>query len=234
MWNLYDLAQGGALRRWSSNNPKASLMSRKRFAIVRAARQAFLEGGYAQTSMDSIAKAAGVGIKTVYRHFEDKDDLFSAVMQAACNPEGFDPVSGRWKEPEKEPERPWFAKPPDSALVAAGIEYLQHVLSDEQLALYRVVVQDAHSFPELGRRYQKQVIERAHEVFLRYLARWIPIKKWKIRDKRGAAEAFTALLRAGIFENALYGLDRISETQITTRARAAAPKMLILLNSGGL
>lgn len=234
MLNLYDLAEGGALRRWSSSNPKASLMSRKRFAIVRAARQAFLEGGYAETSMDSIAKAAGVGIKTVYRHFEDKDELFSAVMQAACNPEGFDPVSGRWKEREDEPERPWFSKPPHSALVAAGIEYLHHLLSDEQLALYRVVTRDAHSFPELGRRYQKQVIERAHEVFLRYLARWIPVEKWKIRDKRGAAEAFAALLRAGVFEKALYGLDRASETEITTHARAAAVKMLILLSSGGL
>jgi AcrR family transcriptional regulator len=228
------LAEGGALRRWSSTDPKASLMSRKRFAIVRAARQTFLEGGYAQTSMDSIAKAAGVGIKTVYRHFEDKDDLFSAVMQAACNPEGFDPVSGRWKEPEDEPERPWFSKPPHSALVTAGIEYLHHVLSDEQLALYRVVTRDAHSFPALGRRYKEQVIERAHDVFVGYLARWIPVEKWKIRDKRCAAQAFTALLRAGIFENALYGLNRTSETEIAAHARAAAAKMLILLNSGGL
>lgn len=209
-------------------------MSRKRLAIVRAARQAFLEGGYAQTSMDSIAKIAGVGIKTVYRHFEDKNDLFSAVMQAACNPDGFDPVSGRWTEPEDEPERPWFLEPPHSALVAAGIEYLHHVLSDEQLALYRVVVRDADRFPELGRRYQEQVIERAHEVFLRYLARWIPIEKWKIREKRGAAEAFTALLRAGLLEKALYGTNRASGTEIAAHARAAAAKMLILLNSGGL
>jgi len=220
------------LRRWSSSNPKASLMSRKRFAIVRAARHAFLERGYAQTSMDSIAKAAGVGIKTVYRHFEDKDDLFSAVMQAACNPDAFDPVSGRWKELQVEPERPWFAKPPHSALVAAGIEYLQHLLSGEQLALYRVVIRDAHSFPELGRRYQEQVIERAHDVFVRYLARWIPVEKWNISDKPGAAQAFTALLRAGIFETVLYGRGRVSEGEITTRARVSAARMLVLLNSG--
>jgi len=222
------------LRRWSSSNPKASLMARKRFAIVRAARQAFLEGGYAQTSMDRIAKAAGVGIKTVYRHFEDKDDLFSAVMQAACNPAAFDHVSGRWKEPKNEAERPWFAKPPHSALVAAGIEYLHHVLSDEQLALYRVVIRDAHRFPELGRRYQAQVIERAHDVFVHYLARWIPVEKWKISNERAAAQVFTALLRAGIFENALYGRDRVSEGEITNRARGAAARMLILLHGGGL
>ncbi len=207
-------------------------MGRKRLAIIAAAGQAFLEGGYAKTSMDSIAKAAEVGIKTLYRHFENKDDLFSAVMQAACNPEAFDEVSGEWKKQVDEPERPWFSKPPRTALVAAGIEYLQHVLSDEQLALYRVVTQDAHSFPELGRRYREQVIERSNEVFIRYLTRWISAEGWKIRDKQGAAEVFTALLRSGVFEEVLHGLRTFSDSGIARHARRAATNMLALLNSG--
>jgi len=40
-------------------------MEKKHAAIVDAARTAFLESSYAETSMDSIAKAAKVGIKTV-------------------------------------------------------------------------------------------------------------------------------------------------------------------------
>lgn len=220
------------MRIWSSDDPKASLMGRKRLAIVRAARQAFLDGGYAKASMDSIAKAAGVGIKTIYRHFENKDDLFSAVMQAACNPEAFDEVSGEWKKQAGEPERPWFSKPPRTALVAAGIEYLQHVLSDEQLALYRVVTQDAHTFPELGRRYREQVVERSYDVFIRYLTRWIPAESWKIGDKRDAARVFTALLRAGIFEEVLHGLRRFSDSEVAGHARRAAARMLVLLASG--
>lgn len=219
------------MRTWSNADPKASLMGRKRLAIVGAAREAFLEGGYANTSMDSIAKAAEVGIKTLYRHFENKDDLFSAVMQAACNPEAFDEMSGEWRKQADEPERPWFSKPPRTALVAAGIEYLQHVLSDEQLALYRVVTQDAHRFPELGRRYREQVVERSYAVFIRYLIRWIPTEGWNIRDKRGTAEVFTALLRAGIFEEVLHGLRRFSDSEITSHSRRAAANMLILLSS---
>jgi TetR/AcrR family transcriptional repressor of mexJK operon len=206
-------------------------MGRKRLAIVRAAGQAFLEGGYAKTSMDSIAKASGVGIKTLYRHFENKDDLFSAVMQAACNPEAFDEVSGEWRKRTEESERPWFSKPPRTALVAAGIDYLQHVLSKEQLALYRVVTQDAHNFPELGRRYREQVVERSHDVFIRYLTRWIPDEDWDIRDKRGAAQAFTALLRAGVFDEALHGLRGFSDSEIAGHARRAAANMLVLLRS---
>ncbi len=44
---------------WSDNNPKAVLMERKRAAIVAAARQAFLENGYAQTSMDRVNPIQG-------------------------------------------------------------------------------------------------------------------------------------------------------------------------------
>ncbi len=143
-------------------------------------------------------------------------------------------MSGHWKEAKDEAERPWFEKPPHSALVAAGIEYLHHLFSDKQLALYRVVVRDAHRFPELGRRNQAQVIERTHDVFVRYPGRWIPAEKWKISDRHAAAETFTALLRAGIFENALYGRARVSEGEITSKARAAAARMLMLLNADGL
>jgi TetR/AcrR family transcriptional repressor of mexJK operon len=216
---------------WSSDNPKASLMKRKRSAIVHAARKSFLEGGYGKTSMDSIAEAAGVGIKTLYRHFENKDDLFSAVMHAACDPASFDELSGEQQEKTVEPEKAWFSKPPRTALVLAGIEYLQHALSKEQLDLYRVVTQDAHLFPELGSRYREQVIERRNDIFARYLDRWAPIEKWKVKDKRGAANLFSGLLRAGIFEEALHGLRRFDQSEIAAHARLAATQMLALLNS---
>jgi AcrR family transcriptional regulator len=219
------------LKRWSSDNPKASLMRRKRSAIVHAARKLFLEGGYAKTSMDSIADAAGVGIKTVYRHFENKDDLFSAVMRAACNPSAFDESSGEEQETPKDSGEPWFSKPPRTALLMAGIEYLEHTLSDEQLALYRVVTRDAHLFPELGKHYREQVIERRNVIFGQYLDRWASVEKWKIKDKRGAANAFSGLLKAGIFDDALHGLRKIDQSDIETHARLAAAQMLVLLNS---
>jgi TetR/AcrR family transcriptional repressor of mexJK operon len=206
-------------------------MKRKRSAIVYAARKLFLEGGYAKTSMDGIADAAGVGIKTIYRHFENKDDLFSAVMRAACNPSAFDELSGEEQEMATESGRPWISKPPRTALVMAGIEYLQHALSEEQLALYRVVTQDAHFFPELGKQYREQLIERRNEVFGRYLDRWASVEKWKIKDKQGAANAFSGLLKAGIFDDALHGLRKIDRSDIEAHARFAAAQMLVLLNS---
>lgn len=207
-------------------------MKRKQSAIVRAARNLFLEGGYAKTSMDSIAEAAGVGIKTVYRHFLNKDDLFSAVMQAACHPVAFDELGFEEQEQTAETEKPWFTEKPGTALVMAGTEFLQHVLSEEQLALYRVVTQDAYRFPDLGKRYREQVIDRRNEIFIRYLNHWAPIENWKVKGHYGAANTFTSLLRAGVFDDALHGLRKFDATEIADHARFAAEKMLVLLNSG--
>jgi AcrR family transcriptional regulator len=49
--------------------------------LVDAARQLFGDGGYAATSLDAIANAAGVTKGAVYHHFGSKDALFEAVFE---------------------------------------------------------------------------------------------------------------------------------------------------------
>jgi AcrR family transcriptional regulator len=49
--------------------------------IVEVAREVFGEKGY-DAPLDEIAKRAGVGAGTLYRHFPTKDVLLDAVMQA--------------------------------------------------------------------------------------------------------------------------------------------------------
>lgn len=48
--------------------------------ILEAAREAFAEGGVEGTSMHRIGRAAGVGQGTLYRHFEHKGALCSALL----------------------------------------------------------------------------------------------------------------------------------------------------------
>lgn len=49
--------------------------SQTRAEIVAAAMAAFTERGFDATSMDDVARAAGVSRRTIYRYFETKDDL---------------------------------------------------------------------------------------------------------------------------------------------------------------
>jgi AcrR family transcriptional regulator len=53
---------------------------RNREAILTAARRAFAEGGVV-TGVDEIARRAGVGPATLYRHFPSKGDLVDAVLE---------------------------------------------------------------------------------------------------------------------------------------------------------
>ena len=212
---------------WSADNPKAALMDQKRAVIVAAAMDAFLDAGYAETSVNHIAAAAGVSIKTLYRHYDSKDDLFSAVMHAACKDVGR-PQGKRAQRPRPD----WYDAPPSVALPQAGREFLKHVLLPKQVALYRVVMRDAPRFPELGRRYLEEVVAPPQAVFAGYLDLWSERQGWMVRDKLAAARTFAGLLKAGIFDQALFENAMPDEEELGRRATDAAAAIQGLLSSG--
>jgi TetR/AcrR family transcriptional regulator, transcriptional repressor of aconitase len=76
---------------------------RKR-AIVEAARACFLQFGYAKTSMDDIAKKAGISRPLVYRAFKNKEAIFAAAYEATFEerfPKALAIVKGRGSKREK-------------------------------------------------------------------------------------------------------------------------------------
>jgi len=54
---------------------------RNRQRLVEAAREVFREQGY-DASLDEVAKRAGVGAGTLYRHFPSRDVLMDAILQS--------------------------------------------------------------------------------------------------------------------------------------------------------
>jgi TetR/AcrR family transcriptional regulator, mexJK operon transcriptional repressor len=56
----------------------------KRAIIVEAARAAFFDHGYSATSIEEIARRAGVSKVTVYNRFGDKQALFVASVEREC------------------------------------------------------------------------------------------------------------------------------------------------------
>jgi AcrR family transcriptional regulator len=69
-------------RRYDSRRRQAQA-AQTRQDILAAARDAFLERGYAGTTLAAVAKAAGVVVETIYRGFGGKAGLFKAVLEAA-------------------------------------------------------------------------------------------------------------------------------------------------------
>lgn len=63
----------------SAGKPLRADARRNRARVLDIAEQAFAERGLA-VSMDEIARLAGVGVGTIYRHFPNKDELFGAIV----------------------------------------------------------------------------------------------------------------------------------------------------------
>lgn len=59
--------------------PRADAV-RNRERVLEAAKAVFSAGG-AEASLEAVARAAGVGIGTLYRHFPTREDLFEAVYR---------------------------------------------------------------------------------------------------------------------------------------------------------
>jgi len=55
----------------------------RREQILRAGARAFGRAGFAATSLDDVAREAGVTRAILYRHFESKADLYRAVLDQA-------------------------------------------------------------------------------------------------------------------------------------------------------
>lgn len=55
----------------------------RRQSILQGAARAFSDGGFAATSMESIAAAAGITKLILYRHFDSKEDLYRSVIEDA-------------------------------------------------------------------------------------------------------------------------------------------------------
>jgi AcrR family transcriptional regulator len=51
--------------------------------VLTAARELFPERGYARTTINDVATAAGVAVETIYRAFGSKATLFKGVVEAA-------------------------------------------------------------------------------------------------------------------------------------------------------
>ena len=117
----------------------------KRRTILDAATTVFLRNGYLGTSMDEIAALARVSKQTVYKHFADKESLFTAIVAAAVDAAG-DPVTA---------EATALADSDDleADLRALARDQLGKVMQPQLMQLRRLVIGEAGRFPELGRAF---------------------------------------------------------------------------------
>jgi TetR/AcrR family transcriptional regulator, mexJK operon transcriptional repressor len=164
----------------------AGRSARKRRAIFEAATTVFLSKGYLGTSMDEIAALARVSKQTVYKHFADKERLFSEIVTATvdeiANP-NTDEVLRLQDTGDLERDLRRFAR-----------RQLRAVMEPRLLQLRRLVIGESGRFPQLGRLFYERGPGRTIDALATMFERLASLGVLELDNPRLAAAHFNWLV----------------------------------------
>jgi TetR/AcrR family transcriptional repressor of mexJK operon len=151
--------------------------------IVLAARRSFFDHGYAATSIEAVAAAAGVSKVTVYNHFGDKRGLFTAAVESECELiRGqllFDEGSGSVRD----------------RLLAFGHSMVAFLSRPEMVRFEQRIAAEVELEPELGRCFLDAGPRRMHLALAGLLEREHARGNLVIDDAMQAAEHLAAMCK---------------------------------------
>lgn len=150
--------------------------AQKQQDIVIAAEALFLRQGYGVSSMDQIAKEAGVTKQTVYRYFSSKSELFGAVMQ-------------RVQTAESEPYRFGGGAIAEELGGFAGYLLGFH-LQEQALGLYRIMLTEAAQ-EDLLATFKNQGSQRVLQPLIEYLS-----QQTQLEDPEFCGQMFATMILA--------------------------------------
>ena len=154
----------------------------RREAILDVASDVFLEEGYANASMSTIAARVGGSKGTLYNYFKNKEQLFAAyvVRHCAWQRDAMFEISSELGDIRE-------------ALIKVGRSYLSIVLSDFSMANFRVIVAEAQRTPEIGLAFYEAGPKSGAQLLGASLQRAIDAGQLKLDDPVHAAQQFVGL-----------------------------------------
>ena len=163
--------------------------------ILDAAAALFFSEGYGAVSIEAIARHARISKRTFYARFENKADLFRAVVRR---------VVQRVRPTKATRDQLFAGRNLEEILRRLAPVILRTSLSPEGLALYRVVLAEATRFPELALIVNEQ---GARQDAIRHIAELLranaTAKSRAFADPSFAAEQFLFMLTAAPQRRAL-------------------------------
>jgi TetR/AcrR family transcriptional repressor of mexJK operon len=174
--------------------------ARKRKAIMEAATTLFLRNGYGGTSMDDIAAIAAVSKQTVYKHFSDKERLFTdLVLDITDRAAELSREMTLMLEDTEDLERD---------LRELARRHITSVIQPQVLQLRRLVIAEAGRFPELARTYYERAPERVLATLASSLQHLAERGLLRVDDPLLAANHFAWLVLSVPLDRAMfYGLE---------------------------
>lgn len=166
----------------------------KREQIVDGAKRVFMQKGFDAASMNDITREAGVSKGTIYVYFENKEDLFVAMVEA---------------------ERAAFlgsiimvlakSENIDKGLYDFGVTFLEHMTDEKVVTAMRTVLGVRERMPDLCSRFFRGP-QNLRTVLHDYLAQGVAAGSLEIDDLDLAAGQFLDLVSGSFFKFRLFGI----------------------------
>ena len=169
---------------------------RKFDQVIAGAREVFLREGFEGASVDQIARDAGVSKATLYSYFPDKQALFMAVLTSQCQ-----------MQSEQAMGIEILQRPVPEALYSIARSFLNFLMSDFSIQVFRVCVAESNRFPELGRAFYDSGPKQALDQIAAYLGSEKVARELKIDDPYMAADQFLQLCRADMLLRRILNVD---------------------------
>ena len=138
--------------------PQARSDEETRTIIYEAARREFAARGFATTNMESVARAAGVSTKTLYRLIPNKAALFEAMITERI--ERFASVVRL---------RACEGRDIETALRDALLICGELILDPDVISLQRVILSESETFPDIAETFFRKAITPTQQT----LASWL-------------------------------------------------------------
>jgi AcrR family transcriptional regulator len=140
--------------------------------LLEAAIDLFVERGYAATRLEDVARRAGVSKGTLYLYYENKEELFKAVVRSSIVP-----VIGE-------------AEVSIAEFEGHSADLLRHLIhswwrrlgATKASGIIKLVMAEADNFPELAAFYQEEVINRGTRTMSGMLERGVARGEFRPMD----------------------------------------------------
>ena len=189
--------------------------------LLAAALELFVERGYAATRLDQVAAHAGVSKGTLYLYFENKEELFKAVVR--------ENVVARISQTRELARQ--FKGPSEQLLRELVRRWWQQYGQTPAAGLGKLIMAESGNFPQIARFFVDEVIEPWHRLYGEVIAQGIERGEFRAVD----VEYFVHVLAAPLVMLTLWsrsfgpcsahGLDagRYLATAIDTAVAALRP-----------
>jgi AcrR family transcriptional regulator len=209
-----------------TEQPDVGRSARKRQAILQAARDLFLQKGYAGAGMDEVAAMAGVSKVTIYKHFSDKHTLFIAVVA--------DAIDEAKAASQSLVDRLGISAEIELDLRDFARRHVALVTQPHLIQMRRLIIAEAHRFPDLARAWHSIGPERGHASLASQIDKLVARGQLQVADSLLAAQLLNYLILSVPLNEAMFtGRDKPYSRRYLNRYADEAVRVFLAAYGSG-